>query len=289
MRFNRMIAAAALGLAVTCPPLHAEMTPIKGPATGDLGTIAQIKIPQGDVFLAQKDVKEFMDKTHNLYSDNQLGLLSDPDKTSGYLVLFSFDDVGYIKDAANEKLDADQLWKEMVSNQAEENKTRKEKGWTEWELVDWVLKPNYNPQTQRLEWAIRIKDNGKEFVNYSTRILGRRGVMTATLVPNGDLQNVLTGFNQTIAGFDYKQGNRYAEWTTGDKVADFGLAALVVGGAGALAAKTGLLGKLWGVIALVLAKGAKLVIVAFAAMAAFFRKLFGGGKKGGNPPSGLVK
>lgn len=265
-------------------PLHADLHPLKGPAVGKLGDIAEIKVPEGFVFYDQKDMKEFMEMTHNFYSDDQLGVLRDADPQKGFLALFSFDDIGYIKDAANEKLDADQMWTQMTENNKNANEERQKKGWAQWELLSWEEKPQYNAQTQRLEWAVRFKDK-QEFVNYNTRILGRKGVMRVVLVPHGDLQNVLPNFNQTVGGFDFTTGNKYAEWTTGDKVADIGLAALVVGGAGALAAKTGLLGKLWGVIALLFAKAAKLVIVIFAAIAAFFKKLFGGKK---DPPSGVV-
>ncbi len=277
-------------LALAPLPLRAELHPIKGPAVGQLGDIAQIQIPAGCVFFGKDDMKEFMEKTHNLYSDAELGVLDNPDKGHGYLVLFSFDDIGYIKDAADEKLDADQMWSTMQSNNEKANDKRKENGWTQWQLVQWVEKPKYNSQTQKLEWAVQIKDDRNEFVNYNTRVLGRRGVMNVVLNPNGSLEAVLPGFEKTLNDFTFTQGNKYAEWTTGDKVADIGLAALVVGGAGALAAKTGLLGKLWGLIALLVAKGFKIIAVIFVVIGGFFKKLFGGGKKDdGDPPSSVVK
>jgi uncharacterized membrane-anchored protein len=277
-----------LGLAflLLATSLFAEMQPIKGPAMGQLGNIAQIKVPEGYVFIQQKDMKEFMDKTHNFYSDNDLGVLFTTDKSSGYLALFSFDDVGYIKDADKEKLDADKMWETMVENNKEANKERANKGWDEVELVSWQLKPQYNPDNHRLEWAENLKEKGEPFVNYHTKILGRKGVMVVTLEPNStDMNSVLARLNGDIQAFDFTPGNKYAEWTTGDKVAEIGLAALVVGGAGALAAKTGLLGKLGGMILLLLAKAKALVIAALAAFSAFFKKIFGGGKKKG-PISG---
>jgi uncharacterized membrane-anchored protein len=52
-----------------------------------------------------------------------------------------------------------------------------------------------------------------------------------------------------LAGYDFNPGDRYSEFQEGDKVAAYGLGALVVGGAAAVAAKTGIwkaLGKfLW--------------------------------------------
>jgi uncharacterized membrane-anchored protein len=289
MRSKLMVVGLFLGSYLALMPLHAEMTPIKGPAVGKLADIAEIKIPEGFAFYEKKDMKEFMETTHNFYSNDQLGVLVNFDQTAGYIALFSFDEIGYIKDAASEKLDADAMWKEMLENNIEANKERKEKGWEEMELVSWEVKPQYNSQTQRLEWAERLKEKAGELVNYNTRVLGRKGVMRVTLVPNSDLQTVLSGFNDTIGGFDFVTGSKYAEWTTGDKIADIGLAALVVGGAGALAAKTGLLGKLWGLLVVAGVKLWAVLAAAFVGLWKYIKGFFGGRSDDKKPPSSLVQ
>lgn len=276
---NRIVAALSLCLFLSASLLHAELHPQKGPATGKIGDMAEIKIPEGYEFFPKEDMKEFMEKTHNLYSGDELGVLYTPDE-KGFMALFTFEDTGYIKDAANEKLDADAMWKQMVENEKAANEERKDKGWEELHLVQWAEAPRYNPDTQRLEWAETIEEKGQQFVNYNTKILGRKGVMRVIVVPHGeDWQAMLSPLNASLDGFSYTSGNKYSEWKTGDKVAEFGLAALVVGGAAAVAAKSGLLGKLGGFFALLLAKMGKLIIVVFAGAAAFFKKLFGGGNK----------
>jgi len=72
-----------------------------------------------------------------------------------------------------------------------------------------------------------------------------------------------------VIGFvEFNEGHRYAAFMPGnDKVAEYGIAALVAGG---LAAKAGLFKVLLG--ALIALK--KLIIVGLAAGAAFLRKLF---------------
>jgi uncharacterized membrane-anchored protein len=104
-----------------------------------------------------------------------------------------------------------------------------------------MVSPHYDIETKRLEWGTRvITETGEPTVNYSIRILGRSGVMQAVLVsdPN-ELERDLNAFRAALKGFNFVQGERYAEWKTGDKVAEYGLAALIVGGAAAAAAKTG--------------------------------------------------
>jgi uncharacterized membrane-anchored protein len=283
---KHLFAALSLCLLLSAGTLHAELHPLKGPATGQIGDMAEIKVPEGYEFFPKDDMKEFMEKTHNLYSGDELGVLYSSSE-SGFMALFTFEDTGYIKDAEKEKLDADAMWKQMVENEKDANEERKKKGWEEMHLVQWAEAPRYNPDTQRLEWAETIEEKGQQFVNYNTKILGRKGVMRVIVVPHGeDWKAMLTPLNSSLDGFSYTSGNKYSEWKTGDKVAEFGLAALVVGGAAAVAAKTGLLGKLGGFFALLLAKMGKLIIVVFAGLAAFFKKLFGGGKKDDdhNPP-----
>jgi uncharacterized membrane-anchored protein len=71
-----------------------------------------------------------------------------------------------------------------------------------------------------------------------------------------------------MKGFTYVPGQTYGEFKPGDKIAEYGLAALVAGGAGVFAAKTGLFAKLW-----------KFILAGLAAIGAFLNKLFGFGKK----------
>ena len=81
-----------------------------------------------------------------------------------------------------------------------------------------------------------------------------------------------------LEGFDYKAGNKYSEYKKGDKVAKYGIAALVVGGGAAVAAKTGL----FAVFFKFLAKGGKAVwigiVAVFAGIWAGIRRLFGRGE-----------
>ena len=105
-------------------------------------------------------------------------------------------------------------------------------------------------------------------MNYTIRLLGRRGVMHVILVSDPQsLDRDIADFKASLAGYSFVSGERYSEFRSGDHVAEYGLAALVLGGAAAVATKTGFgkaIGKflIFGIIAL------------GAAVAAFFRKLF---------------
>jgi len=237
----------------------------RGPGEGAIGSKAKIQIPNGFTFLDERNTRRFLE------------LMGNPPRDGHYLIapanldwfaVFSFDPVGYVKD--DEKIDAAELLDSLKKGDAPGNEERKRLGMAPIYTDGWHVPPHYDSGNKRLEWGMRLRDEkGGIHVNYTSRLLGRSGVMSAVLVSspqtlNGDMKE----FNGALAGYQFVAGERYAEFKSGDRIAEYGLAALVVGGAAAAAAKAGLfksLGKfLW-------------VIIGGAAMGgwALLKKLFG--------------
>jgi uncharacterized membrane-anchored protein len=81
--------------------------------------------------------------------------------------------------------------------------------------------------------------------------------------------------NLLLASTHFNSGARYEDFQAStDKVAEYGLAGLVLGGAGLGAAKLGLLAKLGKVLLGVLVVGKKFIVVVVVAAAALLRRLF---------------
>lgn len=245
-----------------------------GPMDGDMG-VASIKVPEGFVFTDGAGAKRWAELTTNPVSGKEIGLMGPAD--GSYLVLFEFDDVGYVKDDEKDDLDADALLESIKEGTAAFNEERTRAGVPPLNILGWEQAPKYNDQAKALEWCVRAESGGEPSINFNTRLLGRRGVVSVTLMFGGEitLAQVLPGFRTLLAGFTFKQGETYSEFRDGDKVAEYGLAALVAGGGVALAAKSGLLSKL-GVL---LAKGGKLIIVGAVAVvggiASVLKRIFG--------------
>jgi len=230
---------------------------IDGPVPARLGDLAEIKVPAGYRFTGKEGTKKFLELTGNPPSGDELGTIipaakSDDDKEF-WFVIFEFHETGYVKDDDRDKLDANGLLKSIQESTEESNKERLRRGWLEYHVRSWYKPPFYDTQTRNLTWAMQgySTDQGKEetSVNYSVRILGRRGTMSADLVLDPNLVGtVVPKFDKLLTGFSYLHGSSYADFRAGDKVAEYGLATLVAGGATAIAAKTGLLAKLWKVI-----------------------------------------
>lgn len=244
---------------------------VKGPAKASLGSSAKIDIPAGYFFLDGKDYRTLLKAQGEPASGGELGLLAPTNDE--FSVIFQFSDVGYVKDDDKNNLNADKLLASIKRGTAEANKQREQAGRAPIEVVGWEFPPKYDSETHNLEWAVRASIAGRPLLNYNTRLLGRKGVMEVVLVVRPDqLNETLPSFRNLLTGYSFQTGETYAEYRPGDKVAKYGLGALVLGGAAVGAAKLGLFA--W--LAVFLKKGWKLVVIAFAAVASFFKKLFTG-------------
>jgi uncharacterized membrane-anchored protein len=274
--------AAAVGTLIVLPLRAqdtAEKTPraLHGPATAQLSGIAQVAVPEGYIFLDGKTTRAMMEAAGEPSSGNEVGFLRPTN--GGWAVYFEYDKVGYVKDDEKDKLDAAKLLKAIKAGNDEGNKERQRNGNPPLIIVGWEQEPKYDEKSHNLTWAIRATSEGHEVLNYNTRLLGRKGVMEVVLVCDPEnLPTILPTFNGLLGDYKFNSGENYAEYKPGDKIAKYGLGALVLGGAAVGAAKLGLLGP----VILLFKKAWKLVIIALVAVAGFFKKLFN--KITGNRP-----
>jgi len=239
---------------------------IKGPATAPVPGNSSLVIPEGYVFLDTANTDKFDELNENIPDHREVMVAPSDLHWSAYL---SFDDGGYVKD--NEKIDAPELLKTLKQNVEDGNAARQARGWTVMHLIDWAAPPSYNRDTRRLEWAILLQTGNRRNGNYLTKILGRRGHTTVVLAGNtDDLAVDETALNSVLRGYSFNAGETYADWRQGDKVAEYGLAALILGGAAAVATKKGF----WAVLAGFFAAAWKLIAAAAVAAGAWLRSLF---------------
>lgn len=226
---------------------------IAGPATVRLGEVAEIQLPEGFKAVPADAVATFYELTRNAMNGREVGVIIAP-PPGEWMLFFDYDPIGYVKDDEKDQLDADALMRNMTENQEAANAQRAERGWDAIKTAGWAIKPHYDSTTNNLKWAVSLTSSAdnhtEEWINESVRLLGRSGVMNVTLVTDTSSFPVDTvAAGELLAGrFSYVEGQRYAEFRAGDKVAEYGLAALVLGGAGAVAYKLGFLQKFWKVL-----------------------------------------
>ncbi|MEL6195608.1 MAG: DUF2167 domain-containing protein [Myxococcota bacterium] len=240
-----------------------------GPLTGPLGAQSEVDVPVGFIHMNGPASMQYMESMENPRTGNEVGLVMPMKQEQSWMVLFEFEDVGYVKDDEKDELDADELLSSFKEGTKAGNKNRRERGWEEIEITGWEQAPRYDDETKNLVWAIKgqgLGPDGAPFVNYNVRLLGRRGYTSATvLCAPEDLNVAIKEAEELLTGFRYTTGNTYAEYQEGDKLAEYGLMGLMVGGGAVLAFP--LLRKLWFVI-----------VAAVVGVGQFFRKLFFGEK-----------
>jgi uncharacterized membrane-anchored protein len=240
------------------------------------GGFAKITVPPEFKFLGKKDAKIVLeDLWDNPPTDDTLGILLparfSPLDTNCWVVEISYQEDGYVKDKDASKIDYADLMKTMKKEARTESKDRVKQGYEPIELVGWAAPPHYDAETHKLYWAKEIKfgDDAEHTLNYNIRILGRRGVLVLNAISHmKQLPEIEEETPKILGMVNFNDGHRYADFDPkADKVAAYGIAALIAGG---LAAKAGFFKIFW--VALLAAK--KFVIIGFLAVVGFLKKIF---------------
>jgi uncharacterized membrane-anchored protein len=232
--------------------------------SGEIAQVARIGLSNNLRFLDQAATSRFLELNGNPPRTNEFTVAP---RSLEWFAIFGFERSGYVRD--DERLEADALLRTLREQNQASIAERRRLNLPILRLDGWAVPPHYDSETRRLEWGTRLLDDQNHVtVNYTIRILGRSGVMAATLVSDPQyLEHDIAEFKAALRNFDFIAGERYSEFRQGDRVAEYGLAALIVGGAAAAAASSGLLKGFGKIIGFVVFGG-------LAAIGAFFRRLF---------------
>ena len=205
-----------------------------------------------------------------------------PASAESWGVVITYDEDGYVKDDEAASINYNDLLKEMQEGMREANPERIKQGYEAIELIGWAAPPHYDKAAHKLYWAKELSVAGasEHTLNYDIRALGRRGVLSLNAIASMDqLQAIERDMGAVLAFVEFNEGHRYGDYVAGvDKVAAYGIGALIAGG---LLAKAGVFKLLIGA----LIAGKKFVILALVALGAFLKKLFSGRRKEETEPS----
>jgi len=233
---------------------------VSGGTKVDVGDqLATFKVPDQLVYLNKEDTitvqKQFA-------SSREIASVYPTSDQENWYVVIEYDEVGHIMDDEQNDIDKDAILKSYKEGTEEHNKERKPE--EQIHVVGWDVPPSYNAKTHTLQWSMLAEDNQKNpIINYNLRLLTRKGYVSFILVSDPATlakdKKILT--EQILPQFQLKEGNRYSDYDAStDKLADYGLTGLVLGGLGlAVAKKVGFLAliliflkKAWIVVVLVL-------------------------------------
>ena len=247
---------------------------VVGPAIVDLGTnLAELSIDENYIFAGAEDTKKIMEYMGNPLTNNEIGYIAPNNETTNWFIVFDYLPIGYVKDDEKDDIDAEAILDAIKKGTENANKIREKNGFAPLVIKSWFKEPYYDESTHNLTWTLLAVQDGVELVNHNVRILGRHGYISLVLVTDVEtLKASGAQVNEIVSNISYKQGKSYAEYVQGDKVAKYGLTALIAGGAAATATKFGLFK--------ILAKAWKVIIIAvigfFAALKNKIKSLFSG-------------
>jgi uncharacterized membrane-anchored protein len=280
------------------PPPSATPAPVRpalpwklGPARIALGNDLTLALPADDQFLAPPDAGKLLEKLGSFHHENLLGLVAHQGDED-WFVTVRYQPEGFIKD--DEPIDAAELLSAIREGVSEANEERTQKGFTALRIDGWSDPPRYDKSVHHLVWALDVSDDDGKSVNFNTRILGRRGYVSVNLVTAPEkLAEYKPRAAALLVATTFGAGARYEDFDgKTDKVAEYGLAGLVLGGAGLAAAKVvkvGILAKFSKVILAAIIAGKKAIIALGVALIAILKKVLTGRKvepvpAGGPPP-----
>jgi len=251
----------------------AEAALVKGPAEVTLRDQAKLALPEHFGFVPQQPAAALMRAMGNSPGDDFLGLIVPQEERSNWFVAVTYHASGYIKDDDARHWDADKLLQSLKDGTEAANEERVKSGAPALEVTRWIEPPAYEPETHRLVWSAeaRHKDGSGHdpAVNYNTYLLGREGYLSLNLITSASaVDEDKSAARALLSAVDFNSGKRYGDFNSStDKVAAYGLAALV---AGVAAKKLGLLA----LLAAMAVKFAKIIAVAVAALIVGIKRWF---------------
>jgi len=246
----------------------------RGTADISLGNQAQLHLPEGYGYIPTKEGAQLMEAMGNRTDDRFLGLIV-PLSEAEWFVSIDYEPSGYIEDDDAKNWDADELLDNLKEGTEAGNRRREQMGIPPIMVTRWVESPSYEQSTHQLVWSAeaRLKngDDPDPTINYNTYVLGREGYVSLNLITSAStIETDKLSARELLAAVNFNDGKRYGDFNSStDKVAAYGLAALV---GGVAAKKLGLLA----VIGAFVAKFAKLIFVGVVAVGGGIAKWFRG-------------
>ncbi|WP_020177919.1 DUF2167 domain-containing protein [Methylopila sp. M107] len=205
-----------------------------GPATIALSGQGTMELPAGFALVPQPEAGRVMRAQGNSASPD-LAALVYPTGEGGWFASIRYVAAGYIRDDDAKDWNADELLENLRAGTEESNELRVAKGIPPIEVRRWIEKPAYDAESHRLVWSALAVDKGAAdadgAVNYNTYALGREGYFSLNFITGqAEIDNEKAIARKLLNAIKYDAGKAYGDFNAGtDRVAEFGLAALIGG------------------------------------------------------------
>ncbi len=219
--------------------------------------LATFVIPQGFKYVSGKQADYILhDIWGNPPQSGSLGMIFPshygPADYDSWAIDISFEEEGYIDDADAAEMDYDELETELKKESVTSSRERDKAGYGKMLFLGWAKQPFYDSANKKLHWAMKYDTDGDDLtLNYNIRMLGRRGYLVLNIIGGvNQLEEIEPQIETLLSSVNFNDGHAYKDFDPEyDKVAAYGIGALV---AGKVLAKAGFwvaIAKFWKVIA----------------------------------------
>jgi len=290
--FRALIAAAALFLAATAA--SAEQAPYpataeaydaevakfrwrKGPGPYTLAdSHAQVSLSQGIEILTGADAERLAYLYNGVELPETVAIARS--RTSDAIIYVDYLAEGYVTDDDWSDVDPDALLADIRAGAEAGNSERTRNGFAPMHAIGWLIPPSYDAGKNMARWAVELEEDGERFANIQVIKLGRHGYHLITWAgPLHGADGTPRFLQAMIDSHSYDDGFRYADYVEGDKLAGFGIGALVAASAVGSKPGKGIVAAIVGGAILIAKKAWFVVLGLLAAIGAFIRRLFNGG------------
>lgn len=251
----------------------AEKAMKRGPQEIRLRSQATLALPEGYGYVPTAEATRVMKSMGNSAGSTFIGLIIPLDENKQWFVSVDFDDAGYIKDDDAKDWNADDMLENLKEATEKGNEQRQKLGIPSIQVTRWIQSPTYDSSAHHLVWSAEVRlKNRKDpdpTINFNTYVLGREGYISMDLVAAAsEIGQDKSDAKKLLGAVNFNDGKRYSDFdASSDKVAAYGLAALV---GGVVAHKLGLLA----MIGVLFAKFAKVIAVGALALTGGLTKFF---------------
>lgn len=204
----------------------------KDPSTYKLpNSHSTLALPSGHVALIGKDANR-AEMLMGEPSNDDIEAITYKDGLEESVIFESYLD-GYVTIDDWDEIDASALLANISENTEKANTERAKFGSGQLHVVGWLQEPTLDRNTNTVYWAIEgVSDEGAIANSVALR-LGRKGYEKLTWVTEKALYVPFGGeLDVMIRAHSFDPGYRYNDYTTGDKLAGYGIATLVAGTVG---------------------------------------------------------
>jgi len=140
-----------------------------GPRTLTLADQASLQLPAAMVYVPAEETRHLMQAINGHYNDSLQGMLLPISDQEAWMMLLSFEPVGYIRDDDAKAWDPDEMLNSLKEGTEAANQERRQRGIPELEVLGWAEVPVYSAGNHQLRWSATARDKGSQQRNSTTR------------------------------------------------------------------------------------------------------------------------